>query len=154
MDWDSEEFRAEREKRLFEWFKGDWAAVNCFGMISQIAETWDDLIDDDVASDDDINQAFAFASFGLLQNSFFQQHQQAIVAMEIVIANAWLDANELVKTEGKDARIQAYVLRNVGLELVPMFAFFKGGYSHMRKVSKEMREFFTHETFDEWERGL
>jgi hypothetical protein len=32
-----------------------------------------------------------------------------------------------------------------------MMAYLVGGWAHMRKVSLDMREFFIHESFDDWE---
>lgn len=150
-EWDSTEWRKVRNLKILEWFHGNQAAVDCFVMISQIAETWDDLVDKGEANEGDVERSYMNALIGLECNKFYTENRPMILPIMIIMMNGWLDSNEMVHTASKENHVKAYVLRNLGLELLPLFAFLTGGYDHMRKVSLEMREFFTHDDFDEWE---
>lgn len=150
--WDSTDWRAERDKKLLEWFKGDTAAVACLVAISSACEVWDDLVDGDLVTTPTVENMFIDLFLNLNVNPFFLHHRAQITAMMAMIINAWQDANSMAKLEDQEAHIKAYVLRNLGLELIPVFAYFIGGYSHMRSISMEMRTFVAHETFDQWER--
>lgn len=151
-EWDTEDWRAERNQKLTEWFLGDQDAVHCFVMISSAAEVWDDLVDGDVAvTTERISGAFTDLLLRLSGNPFFQAHYGQIAPVLAVAINAWQDAEQLgAGTETE--RHWAFVLRNLGLELVPLFAWLLGGFDHMRRVSPEARRFFMHETYDEWEK--
>lgn len=151
--WDSTKWREVRNLKLLEWFGGDESAVKCFIMISQIVETWDDLVDNGKAKEKEIELSYMHALIGLEGNKFYVENRHMIIPILITSINGWLDSNTMVKTTSKENHIKAYVLRNLGLELVPLFAFLIGGYEHMRNVSMEMREFFTHDDFIEWEKA-
>ena len=152
MQWDSEEFRADRDKKLLSWFKGDIYAVQCFLDISNIAEVWDDLADGDVAQPLDVDRAFVGMMIGLNDDRFFLANREKVLSALIITLNGWMDANALMSSEEKDDRIKAYMLRNLGLELVPLFIYLTQGFSQMRSFSLEVREYFSHETFEGWER--
>lgn len=150
-EWDSIKWRETRDLKLLEWFHGDETAVNCFLMISQIAETWDDLVDNGKAEEKEVERSYMHALIGLECNSFYVENRPMILPVMIIMMNGWLDSNIMVNTTSRENHVKAYVLRNLGLELIPLFAFLIGGYNHMRKVSMEIREFFTHDDFNEWE---
>jgi len=149
--WDTPEWRKQRNKNLNDWFLGNQDAVQCFVMISSAAETWDDLADGDVeVSKQRLDGAFTDLFLRLTGNPFFQAYHAEIRPILAVAINAWQDSEEL-RQGSRTERHWAFVLRNLGLELIPLFAWLLGGYEHMRRVSQEARQFFMHETYAEWE---
>ena len=152
MQWDSADWQKERDRKLRNWFKGDLEATACMVAISSVCETWDDLYDGDPVKPSSVEQAFVALFLQLQDNPFFRKHQDQITAVMVVVINGWADSNSLVSSGKKDDRIKAYILRNLGLELIPLFAYWTGGYQHMRDISLDMREFVAHETFEQWER--
>lgn len=149
-EWDSEEWRQKRDAILTTWMLGDRAAVECVVMISGISECWDDLIDEERVSEARIHQAFTHAMVGLQLNAFFDRHKGMLLPIIIASINAWMDANAL-QAGTKHERMAAFFMRNFGYELFTVAAFCVGGWSHMREISLEMRRFFWHETFEQWE---
>lgn len=151
VSWDSDAWRRMRDHFLREAFLGDEAAVECFVRISQVAETWDDLVDrDKTISDSTLSMTFCSVLFELDFNKFYDRWRAQITSGIIIAVNGWMDSLELEKGN-LEARRKAYVLRNLGLELVPLFAYLLGGFAHMRQVSLKARSFFSHETFEIWE---
>ena len=149
--WDSIEWRKMRDKCLYKWFMGDQHAIQCFIDISTIVETWDDLIDKDEVTDKDINYAFDACFIHLPRNPFYMKFRHMLEPLIIMSVNAYHDSETLVKRDDESSRMMSFYIRNIGLELVPMIAFCIGGYDHMRKISMEARDFFIHETYEEWE---
>lgn len=150
-EWDSLEWREQRDSKMLEWFNGDPDAVACCIMISQISETWDDIVDNGSADEKEVELSYVHALIGLELNPFYQANRNMILPLVIISVNGWLDSNKMMKTKNKEDHVKAYVLRNLGLELIPLFAFITGGYEHMRAISQEARNFFVHDDFDEWE---
>jgi hypothetical protein len=63
--------------------------------------------------------------------------------------NGFHDANEMCNSEEKRFRSLAFHTRNFGIEIIIATAFLLGGYDHMRKVSREIREFYAFEEFND-----
>lgn len=152
VEWDSKEWRVKRDAIMSTWMLGERAAVECVVMLSGIAECWDDIIDEESVSEERIHRAFTHALVGLQLNQFYERHKHMLLPVVIASINAWLDANNL-QSGTRHERMAAFFLRNLGYELATIAAFCVGGWDHMREVSLEMRKFFWHETFEEWEHG-
>lgn len=151
MEWDSPAWRELRNAKLYEWFLGNEDAVNCAVALSTAVETWDDLIDKDKpVSPADINQAFTLLLVDLPANQFYVNYRHYIEPWLVLFVNAWMDSEQLRQTSDTDAKLQAFFLRNLSLELIPLIAFCCGGFENMRKISLEAREFYRHESFDDW----
>ncbi|HLC08972.1 MAG TPA: hypothetical protein VJK06_06775 [Methyloceanibacter sp.] len=151
LKWDSVEWRQHRDERLLGWMKGNVDAVNTVIALSTIAETWDDLHDDEAPSKDRINAAFTLALVKLQVNDFYKANEALFFSQIVTSINGWMDANELQSSASESERMHAWFLRSLGHEITHLAAFRVGGWEHMRKVSMEMRHFFMHERFDEWE---
>ena len=150
LAWDSQEWRVVRDKHLSNWLGEDGA--KCVVMLSTIAETWDDLIDKDKdLTDEDISQAFILALIKLDLNPFWQQHKPFLYPLGVAAVNCWMDSEELLREGIPRSVMYSFYLRNFCVEMIIMAAFCVGGFSHMRKVSMEIRKFFAHESYFEWE---
>lgn len=148
----SDEWIAERNRKLLEWFNGDASAVEFLLLISEITETWDDLIDRDCpVSDTQINAAFMKAMLVLPVHPFYMRHRAYLWPLMNQAVNSWLDANELVK-QGDDGRRYAFVVRNMDIQIAQAIAYLTGGWDHMRHVSAEMWTYFgvKQDDYDDW----
>ena len=87
----------------------------------------------------------------LAANPFWLKFRHLIEPIIIIAVNAWMDANELAKRDDEKLKQLAFHIRNYSTEIAMMCAFLVGGWEHVRKVSAEMREFFQHESYSEWE---
>ena len=151
MTWDTPEWRHTRDTKLREWMLGNENAVRVCTQVSHIAEVWDDLADGDrKPAEIEIAHAFQSAMVHLQTNPFYMANHGMLMGVIVVAINAWHDANALQKGDA-DERMQAFFLRNLGLEIATMCAFLVGGFDHMRKVSLEMRAYFRHESYFDWE---
>lgn len=153
-DFDAPAWRERRDAKLLEWFRGDAAAVSCVLKLGTIAEVWDDLVDQDTpvpVQPGHINMVFILALLELPTDPFWHKHVGFLFPILVVSINAWLDANDLEKDPLIKWRQLAFHLRNTMTELVPAVAYCIGGLDLMRAVSLEARQFFAHETFDQWE---
>lgn len=151
MQWDSKPWREVRDQHLLRWLDGDIDAVATFVMLSTISETYDDLIDGDPVSPEQVHSTFIAATVGLQFNPFYKRWESLIYGAMLAGLNAWLDSLELERREGEASRMHGFYLRNYLYEVLNVCAFAVGGFEHMRSVSMEMREFFTHETYRQWE---
>jgi len=149
--WDSAPWRRVRDANLLRWMLGNDDAVKTIVMLSAISETWDALIDGDAVTSDEVHGAFISATISLNLNPFYKQWEPMITGAALAGLNAWMDSIALEKSESIPERMQAFYIRNYIYELVNVCAFAVGGWAHMRSVSQEMRAFFTHETYSQWE---
>lgn len=155
MEWDSPEWREERNKKLLAWLKDDFDAFMCVLGFSAISETWDDLIDGDKKpSPEEINRAFLTAIVHLNANRFYVRHCATILPVVFIGINSWFDANELEKSTKVDHRALAFYIRNYCYEIVSICAFCVGGFDWLRSISLEMRMFFQHESYFTWEKKV
>jgi len=146
-EWDSTDWRAARDAKMMEWI-GDRDAVACILMISNVAEAWDDVFDQDHKPD--IDTAMVSLMVTLPMNPFWSKCQQWFQPLLVLCINAWLDARDM-EAGTRDDKVQAFVLRNLGIELVQQAVFVLHGFARMREVSRDVRRFFEHESFFEWE---
>jgi len=62
--------------------------------------------------------------------------------------NGFHDSNEMCNSDEKRCRSLAFHTGHFGIEIHIATAFLLGGYDHMRKVSREIREFYAFEEFN------
>lgn len=151
---DSHEWRQQRDA-LFMRAIGDDSAVEFLGIVGQIGETWDDLIDrDKPLTDDDIHRAFWLALIELPGNAFYRRHATAIAPVMATTINAWIDSVRLEHGD-RQQRAVAYGLRDAYLELISLVLYLARGYDAMRAHSAEIRAFLkdSHETFEQYMKG-
>lgn len=153
-DFDSQEWREERNRMLAEWV-GDSDAVRFILDFADACELFDDMIDKDKPIEDG---HVVRVLFNLLTemplNPFFDRWKWQLVPIIITGINAWLDANSLEKGSDQD-KVFAYVLRDWYMEFVAFVIYLTRGRDYMRSVSLDVRHFFTHnETLEQYKEGL
>jgi hypothetical protein len=151
-EFDSPTWRVERNERMLGWMNGNVYAREIALILADACEMWDDLIDQDKpVSPADADRVMVGVFVKLATNPLWQQSRVLLEPIIIVAINAWMDANELANREEEKLKQLAFHIRNYATEVTIMCAFIAGGWDHVRKVSAEMREFFQHESFNEWE---
>lgn len=151
VKFDSPEWRKQRDANLLRWFLGDENAVNLFRDFAEVSETWDDLIDKDKPlTDADVSRAFECMLLHLPTNPLYLRYQGWFTCLSVLTVNAFHDANAW-QNGTSDQKHSAHYLRKMIIEFACLIAFCVGGFQHMRKVSLEIREFFYHEPYEQWE---
>lgn len=155
MQWDSDDWRKERDDKLLEWFAGDHHAVAFMHQISAISELWDDLVDQDKEiSLDDVDRAMMAALIYLPCNPFYTKHATYLTPLMISSINNWKDANTL--SDGtRSQRALAYTLRNMDIQIIQAIVFITQGYEKLREVSAEIWTYFgaDQDDIDSWLSG-
>jgi hypothetical protein len=150
MTFDSAEWRNVRNQKLMGWVQ-DPFAVDFFLMVGDASEFFDDVVDADKPLEHGHPERVLFALLTQLPlNPFFDKYRAQLCAVMHTGINAWLDATELEKSADKTPRHRAYVLRDWNLELLMYIVYLTRGRDYMRSVSIEIRNFFLHETLDEY----
>ena len=148
----TQEWQDQNQANMNRWLLGNKDAVNFINMLFDAVELWDDLIDkDNEISDDFINRGFAELMFGLPASDWFAAHRTFYVPLLLTSINGFLDANEMCKSDQPHHRNLAFHIRNFGIEVILATVFLVGGFGQLREVSREVREFFAFESFEEWE---
>ena len=162
LEFDTPEWRLVRDEKLRAWVQ-DESALAWFLDFCHVCEVFDDMADQDKPiSQADIATALFASLVEMPTNLFFTNHRQVLAGVIITGINAWLDANELEKTEYSDeARfveredtIKAFCLRDWYMELLAVIIYLTAGPSQLRRVSLDVRRFFQKESFMEYARKL
>ncbi|BDQ35934.1 hypothetical protein SYK_02940 [Pseudodesulfovibrio nedwellii] len=139
MTGKDQQIAAEQRERWLGILKGDLGAVQFVNDIGFISHVWDDLVDGDSPTVDNVNKAFWLALVGLKENPFYQRHRAELVPLMRSYINCWLDSN--IMERGNDhAKSVAFVLRDMVSDIVCQCAYLVGGYDWMRQVSPQIRE--------------
>jgi hypothetical protein len=148
----SQEWQDQNQANKKSWCLGNQHAVEFLNYFFDAVELWDDLIDKDVTIEDNhVNRVFTSLMFVLPSNAWFVANYTYYQPLIMASINGFHDANEMCKSDKKHIRNLAFHIRNLGIEIIIATAFLIGGFEHMRKVSRDIREFYAFETFDEWE---
>lgn len=149
-EWDSPEWRVQRDAKLFEWLQ-DYDAVRFCVDVSQFAEVFDDYVDADVAvQKHDMTKAVFNALYYIPANPFFNANRVTLLPIMFLFVNAWLDSNELAGgTESEKAL--AYTLKGLGVEVLLACIGITRGTDYLRTVSADIRRaFMAHESFADY----
>lgn len=151
--FDSPEFRQLRNQKLMEWI-GDQHAIVFFLMVTSASEFFDDLIDRDKPVTDEtiVGQMFSLL-IDMHTNPFFSANKQRLLPIMETAANAWLDSNELQKS-GPVGASRAFVLRDLTIEVLLATIGIVRGRAYLRSVSCDVRNFFVHETLEQFKESL
>ena len=155
IEFDSEEWREERNKKLVEWI-GDEDAINWFLDYCQVCEVFDDLVDRDKAiADSTVTDALYRLLCAMPINGFFDRFKGQLCPIITGGINSWLDANDLERSSEVDDRIRAFTLRDRYMEVLTFIIVLARGWDYLREHSLEIRAFFSHsESFSEYDAAL
>ena len=149
-EWDSQEWRAIRNRLLDHWI-GDPLAIQWVLDFHDVVELFDDLIDKDKEiSDERVIRVLWESMVDMPRNPFFQANSHILLPLISQGIHWWLDANNL-EDKGDDHSLHmSFVLRGACTGLIQVVIELVHGRNAMRKVSKDVVEFFGSETFSEY----
>ncbi len=143
------EWQVQRTANFQRWFMGNTDIIEFLDCFFDAVELWDDLIDKDVPiADEHINRVFMSLMFTLPSNPWYVAKYAYYRPLIMAAINGFHDANAMACSKSKRIRNLAFHVRNFGIEIHIATAFLLGGYSHMREVSREIREFYAFEEFE------
>ena len=153
--FDTDEWRELRNEKLRIWLQ-DGSAVEFVQIWATLCEFFDDLWDGDKEiTAARIEEAVFLSLVDMADNAFFRANGHLIAPVALAGVNAWFDANRLEKSDDVNDRIFAYSLRDQYMDVLCLAIAITRGRETMRKISLEVREFFTaHETFEAYDAKL
>lgn len=96
---------------------------------------WDDVIDQDKKlSDNELNQAFIWALFGMECNPFYAANKEIIKAAMLNCISLWLVANKFESTKKEELLHQSFVMRCSPYNLYATIVLLTGGISNQTKA--------------------
>ena len=128
-----------------KFFKGNASAVSLALMLIEVSHAWDDLIDGDEVSKDDINKVFKYLIFDIPTNPVYR----AIPSMPDHLLNVflrWRDATQM-ETEGDPDLEKTYMLRAGLYDMFSLIAFYMYGDEWAQEIGPEIRKLYG-ETLD------
>lgn len=134
VDYDWEQVVPELGYSAKELVNGQREAFEIIHGIILWTNVWDDLIDGDPVSHEEINSAFVGLSHDFLQNWFWLKHREQLNTMWTVSISAWLVSNRF-EDEGQEADLNlAHVLRYMPAQLCCLVVVLAQG-----SIAKAMR---------------
>jgi len=144
-----------RNEFLLQVTKGNQSAAAFLAMVSDIAHTWDDLIDKDhEVTDFAINRAFTLALTGLPNNAFYSANFSQLNPLLISSINNWIVANELEKMDTEESKRIAFITRSAYTDLITHVAFLIGGSEWLEEIGPKIRLFVHAEGWDVYQENL
>jgi hypothetical protein len=142
-----ESFRAN----LDIWLQGNAAAVDYCMCLLKIADTWDDLIDEDHVAPERTSEAFEACLLNIPENPFFAVHCTVLVPLHRNIILQWYAANEFEAR--KESLEKAYMLRAGIYQIFGVCASLIGGMEWGRRCSPEIWRLYG-EKFDDFRKEI
>lgn len=128
------------KEHLDRWLKGNAEAISFIIAMHDVAEIWDDLIDQDNEIDPErINKAFYLTLIQIPRNGFYQRNFNLLSPIVESAILDWHTANELEKRGGEDDLHTAYGLRCASQSLTVLSARIIGGHEWAKDVNLEIR---------------
>lgn len=120
------------------------------GLLGQIQQVWDDLVDGDKpVSVGQVNQAFFNAILVLPLNPFYCQHFAELQPIMRLGMMDWLTANQLEKGDDHDQSL-AFMLRDSIVSIVVQSAYLVGGHDWAVAKAPEIRRYFHDEALADY----
>ena len=123
---------------------GDDGAVRFLLSIYEIAQIWDDCVDQDRKLEGtEVDDVFLGLFFFLRKNPFYMAFENDLNPLIMNAYLEWHDSRELEKTGNLDDLHKAFMLRAGMLSLIPYCAFLVGGVQHARRIGPQARRLYT-----------
>lgn len=109
------------------------------------------LIDDVVDGDAPARDAIKVGRWAneLYSCPFYIAHRHTLQPQVLLITAIYEDSIDMAASEQAWEKREADVIRSCGADMVRLVAFIVGGYEHMRKYSRMLREHCYHEHHDD-----
>jgi hypothetical protein len=123
-----------------EWFKQDQRAIEYCAMIVEVVSLWDDLVDGDSRTEEEINLVFRLLMFDIPMNSFFAAHKHILCPIHLCFYRAWADANTMERSPRSAADLEkTFMLRAQLYDLFVIVAFLIGGDEWAQAIGPSIR---------------
>lgn len=125
-------------ERVSDIFRGDQSAVQLMMMVKTISHVWDDLVDGDAVTVEQINAAFWLALVGLRRNEFYRHHY---ALLDPVFDTACLNfiASLTLEKGSEQQREIAHNARYAVGDIALTIAGIIGGYTWAASHSAELK---------------
>jgi hypothetical protein len=123
-------------------YKGDPGATNLSFKLLEIAHVWDDLVDKDPVSEDQINSAFMACLFDVQQNPLWFKAGLSFHMQNIFLR--WRDANTIERDSSAtdDDLLKCYMLRAGIYDVFVILAYHLHGDQWAKQVGPIVRKFY------------
>jgi hypothetical protein len=135
-------------------FSSDEAAVQFALIVCSIADTWDDLIDEDRVHENIIHEAFINATITMPGNDFYRRWQAVLSPVMLQHAINWINATELERLREDKARRIAHHLRHSLGDMLVLMAYLIGGVKQVREYGPALRQMVEHDELGEYLKEL
>jgi hypothetical protein len=142
------------EGELVHWaLKGNSEAIEFYGLLAGISQTWDDLIDGDGVeiTPEVVNAMMWDALVELPNNPFYARHFPRLNTLVQQTILDWLAANELEAGGTADKRV-SFILRDSLAGVLVHCAYLTGGYEWANEIAPAVRRYIHDEDFDSYAR--
>ncbi|MAE21990.1 MAG: hypothetical protein CMK92_06115 [Pseudomonas sp.] len=128
------------KENLEFFFCGNTSAIDFAMHFIKMVDVWDDIIDKDSPTNDDINRAFIIALTDFDENVFYASFREELKPIILSIILRWLDANKL--EEKKEHLEKAYMLRAGLYDLFAHIAYLIGGFDWYGQIGEQIRKLY------------
>lgn len=125
-------------ERVGEIFQGNQSAVELMKIVKVISHVWDDLVDGEAVSLNQLNSAFWLALVGLRRNEFYREHY---ALLDPILDGACLNyvASIVLEKGTEQQREIAHNARYAVGDIALTIAGIIGGYAWAAKHSAELK---------------
>lgn len=124
---------------MLEWFCGDEQAVDFAERLFDLAQNWDDVIDEGAVGK--VNGVISWIAFRCQWHPFFTRFDYALRPAMLVCYLNWRDANVLETGDDAD-REKAFMLRAGIYDVFSLMAWLVGGEDHSARVGPAIRRMY------------
>ena len=134
-----------------EWFGGDKNALEMLNMFVFISHIWDDLVDKDKETSEDlINKVFAMCLVYLPMNAFYRQIQYQIMPMWITVISSYETANQFEKEKDEHGIEISHSLRYAAGNIIAYSIYLCVGPEKAKEYLPKMWKTIFFERFDDY----
>ena len=130
-------------------YKGNESAISLSMMLLEVCHVWDDIVDGDPVTTDDVNRVFRYLIYDIPINPVYK----AIPSMPDHLLNIylkWRDATAMESEENPDLE-KTYMLRASLYDMFSMIAFYLYGDEWAKEIGPSVRKLYG-ETLDDLRR--
>ena len=130
-------------------YKGNESAISLSMMLLEVCHVWDDIVDGDPVTTDDVNRVFRYLVYDIPINPVYK----AIPSMPDHLLNIylkWRDATAMEAEENPDLE-KTYMLRASLYDMFSMIAFYLYGDEWAKEIGPSVRKLYG-ETLDDLRR--
>lgn len=142
------------QQRLLEWALGNADAAAFLSLVGRLSQLVDDIADREADPEEASAEVLRLALVELPANPFYRAHEAWFRPIFATSSLIWDASNEWARSERRTTRMYAYVLREIGEQVIVLTALLCGGWDHARKVTRDLHEFYhttDQESFEDWE---